>query len=74
MDAMLERMRAARGDVYLLQEVPPDQAQHIADATGMRGYFTRTTPQQGNMILVHPDRDIPQRETAGQHRSPRWGR
>lgn len=54
----------APSDVYLLQEMPPDQAQEVADRMGMRGYYSRTTESQGNMILVHPDLKVEGNERA----------
>jgi endonuclease/exonuclease/phosphatase family metal-dependent hydrolase len=58
LDEMVREMRKAKGDVYNLQEVSPEQAQKIADAMGMKAYFTRTTPNQGDMMLVNPKLDV----------------
>lgn len=54
-DQMTDKMRDAKSDVYALQEVPPWEAQKIADEMGMNAYYSRTAPNQGNMILVNPD-------------------
>jgi endonuclease/exonuclease/phosphatase family metal-dependent hydrolase len=57
-DKMVDKMRDAKSDVYMLQEVPPWEAQKLADEMGMKAYYTRTTPNQGNMILVNPDMQV----------------
>jgi endonuclease/exonuclease/phosphatase family metal-dependent hydrolase len=61
-DKIIKEMRKAGGDVYNLQEVSPDQAQKIADEMGMKAYFTRTTPKQGNMMLLNPDLKVESNE------------
>ncbi|MGV8124948.1 MAG: endonuclease/exonuclease/phosphatase family protein [Candidatus Xenobiia bacterium LiM19] len=57
-DEMVDKMRDAKSDVYMLQEVPPWEAQKLADEMGMKAYYTRTTPNQGNMILVNPGMQV----------------
>ena len=52
---MVQQLRGEKADVFLLQEVTPWDAQTLVDGTGMVGYYTQTTPSQGDMILVHPD-------------------
>ncbi|MEW6278749.1 MAG: endonuclease/exonuclease/phosphatase family protein [Candidatus Eremiobacterota bacterium] len=55
LDRMIQQMRLDQGDVYLLQEVAPQDAAEIVDALGMPGYFSATSQVQGNLLLVHPD-------------------
>lgn len=56
--AVIERMRAAGGDVYILQEVGPWQVQQLVNATGMNGYYSMTIPDQGDLILVNPSINV----------------
>jgi len=57
-DRIVEELRARPSDVYTLQEVPPDEAQELADRLGYDGFFARTTEDQGNLTLVHPDIEV----------------
>lgn len=57
-DRIVEELRARPSDVYTLQEVPPDEAQELADRLGYNGFFARTTDSQGNLTLVHPDIEV----------------
>lgn len=57
-DRIVEELRARPSDVYTLQEVPPDQAQELADRLGYNGFFARTTDDQGNLTLVHPEIEV----------------
>ncbi len=57
-DRIVEELRARPSDVYTLQEVPPDQAQELADRLGYHGFFARTTDTQGNLMLVNPEVEV----------------
>ena len=61
--SILETLNRQDAEVHLLQEVNPWDAQQIVDQTGMTGYYSQTTPRQGNMILVAPDLQV-----TGNHR------
>ncbi len=62
LDAMVQELRESPANVNLLQEVAPWDAQDLVDGTGMKGYYTHTTPFQGNMILVHPELKVTNHE------------
>ena len=49
---IVSELKAQRADVLLLQEVPPQYAENLVRTLGMDGYFCRTVPRQGNMILL----------------------
>ena len=51
----IEKLQQSDADVDLLQEILPWDAQTIVDQTGKVGYYSQTTPRQGNLILVSPD-------------------
>ncbi|MCA9780543.1 MAG: hypothetical protein KC800_27655 [Candidatus Eremiobacteraeota bacterium] len=55
LDVQIQKLRETDADVDLLQEVLPWDAQTIVDGTGKVGYYSQTTPRQGNLILVSPD-------------------
>lgn len=50
----IAKLKEDKSDVTLLQEVLPWHAQEIVEKTGKIGYYSQTTPRQGNMILVDP--------------------
>lgn len=54
-EQMLDELRGRGCEVVLLQEVPADQAQRVADRLGMVAYLAETLPGQAMMLLVHPD-------------------
>ncbi len=58
-DALRNR---APSDAYLLQEMPPEKAQEVADEMGMNGYYSRTSETQGNLTLLHPDLRVSENE------------
>ncbi len=51
----IQKLKESDADVDLLQEILPWHAQRIVDGTGKVGYYSQTTPRQGNLILVSPD-------------------
>ncbi|MFA5508283.1 MAG: endonuclease/exonuclease/phosphatase family protein [Vulcanimicrobiota bacterium] len=55
LDTQIAELLERDADVDLLQEILPWHAQQIVDATGKVGYYSQTTPRQGNLILVSPD-------------------
>lgn len=55
LDIQIQTLKESDADVDLLQEILPWHAQKIVDGTGKVGYYSQTTPRQGNLILVSPD-------------------
>ena len=55
LDIQIQKLKESDADVDLLQEILPWDAQRIVDGTGKVGYYSQTTPRQGNLILVSPD-------------------
>jgi endonuclease/exonuclease/phosphatase family metal-dependent hydrolase len=55
LDIQIDRLNESDADVDLLQEILPWHAQTIVNGTGKVGYYSQTTPRQGNLILVSPD-------------------
>lgn len=60
LDIQIDKLRESDADVDLLQEVLPWHAQRIVDGTGKVGYYSQTTPRQGNLILVSPEMVVTQ--------------
>lgn len=55
---MTEELNSRAPDVALLQEVNPWDARDLVEETGMTGYYSQTTPRQGNMILLGPELEV----------------
>jgi endonuclease/exonuclease/phosphatase family metal-dependent hydrolase len=75
-DTMIEHLQREDADVVLLQEVAPGDADDLAEALGMQGYYAGSTPVQGNMILLRPDMKVNHQSvtyTTGQSGEDSWG-
>jgi endonuclease/exonuclease/phosphatase family metal-dependent hydrolase len=55
LDIQIQKLKESDADVDLLQEILPWHAQRLVDGTGKVGYYSQTTPRQGNLILVSPE-------------------
>lgn len=58
MSEMVQKLKQEHADIVLLQEVTPWDAQMLASGTGLVGYYSQTTPRQGNMMLVAPELEV----------------
>lgn len=58
LDLQIQTIVKTDADVDLLQEITPWHAQRLVDGTGKVGYYSQSTPRQGNLILVSPELEV----------------